>query len=65
MEPCSCARWLFALANILWSNRPPCTHLFSGVLFWINFAADDTLLRAQAFISLAHYDVGLDPFAAL
>lgn len=41
------------------------THLFCGVLFWINFAADDKLLRAQAFISLAQYDVGLDPFAAL
>lgn len=41
-----------------------CTHSTpssSGVLFWIHFAPEDKLLRARAFISLAHDDVGLDP----
>lgn len=66
MEPCSCSRWLLAPANILWSNCPSCTQLVSPlVFFWINFAPDNKLLRAGAFISLANYDAGLDPSAAL
>lgn len=59
MEPCSCSWLLFALANVLWSNCPLRTQLISPlVLFWINFAPADQLLKAQTFISLAHYDVG-------